>query len=66
MQGLNYKGKVHSQKFGIAICGKGTMHNAHKRQVGFWEAYVKKYELIETYVKNIISNLKKHNHKAAY
>ena len=30
------------------------------------ETYVKKYELIETYMNKIISNLKKHNHKATY
>ena len=35
--------------------------------LGQWtETYVKKYELIETYVKKTISKLKKHNHKATY
>ena len=35
--------------------------------LGQWtETYVKKYELIETYVKKIISKIKKHNHKATY
>ena len=32
--------------------------------LGQWtETYLKKYELNETYVKKITSNLKKHNHK---
>ena len=30
------------------------------------ETYLKKYELTETYVKKITSNLKKHNHKVTY
>ena len=35
--------------------------------LGQWtETYVKKYEVIETYVKKIISNVKKHNIKATY
>ena len=35
--------------------------------LGQWtETYVKKYELIETYMKKVISNVEKHNHKATY
>ena len=35
--------------------------------LGQWtETYLKKHELIETYVKKITSNLKKHNHKVTY
>ena len=68
-QGSNQKGKVHSQKIGIAKCGEGATCNARKRQAGFWGSelkHAKKYELTETYVNKIISNLKKHNHKATY